>query len=110
MPNPKPGAPDLVFFQEDKPGDVLKHKGRSNIDEAAGGGARDLRMPKQYGPFLDQIFTQAGRKAGVKVCTIHSEGKGGSVGHTKLELWRPTAARPGELRMARIGNVTAWEV
>jgi len=110
MPNPKPGAPDLVFFQEVKPGDVLKHKGESNVNEAAGGGARDLRVPKQYGPFLDQIFTQAGGKTGVKVCTIHSEGAGGSVGNTQLELWRPTEARPAELRMARIGNVVAWGV
>ncbi|HYL56665.1 MAG TPA: hypothetical protein VEU73_13925 [Gemmatimonadales bacterium] len=107
---PKPGVPDLVFFQEVKSGDVLKLKGKSNVDEAAGGGARDLRIPKQFGTFLEGIFAKPGTEKGVSLCTVHWENKDGSVGHAEMELWRPTGARPAELRIARIGDVLAWQV
>jgi len=110
MPKPKPGTPDLVFFQEVRTGDLLKLKGKSNVDEAAGGGARDLRIPKQFGAFLERIFTKVGGEDGVSLSTVHWENKDGSVGHADMELWRPTGARPAELRIARIGDIGAWQV
>lgn len=110
MPKPKPGTPDLVFFQEVRTGDLLKLKGRSNIDGAAGGGARDLRIPKQFGSFLGEIFTKKGAEDGVSLAMVHWQNKDGSVGQAEKELWRPTGARPVEIRIARIGDVAGWHV
>lgn len=110
MPKLKPGGPDFVFFQEVKAGDVLKLRGKSNVDEAAGGGARDLRIPKQFGAFLERIFTKPGTKKGVSVCGVQWQNRDGSVGHADMELWPATGARPAELRIARIGDVLAWQV
>jgi hypothetical protein len=103
---PKMKKPVLLYFQEIVPGDVRKFRAESN-DSPTGGGARDLRIPKKYGPRLSAMFPKAGGQAGLRVGEIYCQTDAGTTEHAEVTLWRPTDARPGELRLGKIYNVSA---
>lgn len=100
--------PVLVFFQEVKRGDLLKAMAQSN-DADTGGGARDLRMPQAVADRIGEMFPHATTDPGVTQGTINWN-VGGKVGSAEVELWRPTDARPGESRIARIPQIRSWVI
>jgi hypothetical protein len=101
-------APKLVFFQEILEGDLKKQKAESN-EADTGGGARDMRIPKTFETFLLPFFPAAGNSERVNIGTVTWH-DGARERNTTLELWRPTKARPAELRIARIHQVDAWKI
>lgn len=105
---PKQPEPVRVFFQEIKPGDVLKLSKESN-QAPSGGGARDLRFPTvPYSDLLAPMFPEeldAGRRRG----DIQWQ-QGGKAGYASVELWPPTTARPAEARLGRFYEVEGWAV
>src|SRR3989338_5876541 len=111
MPHPSPGRPLLLIFREVLPGDIKKQLAQSNIARS-GGGARDLRFRnvKEWAPFFGRLFTTPGAKKGVAkgwVCWIDGAGRARSV---DIECWRPTKARPNELRLGKIHLIGGWVV
>ena len=111
MPHPSPGRPLLLIFREVLPGDIKKQLAQSNIARS-GGGARDLRFRnvKEWAPFFGRLFTTPGAKKGVakgRVCWIDGAGRARSV---DIECWRPTKARPNELRLGKIHLIGGWVV
>lgn len=100
-------APKIVFFQEILIGDLKKQRALSN-QAATGGGARDLRIPAAYLPFLKNFFT---KKVGAILSTeVHWRDENNKKCANDLELWSPTKARPSELRIAKINSVDAWKI
>lgn len=104
---PRPANPLLVFFQEVKSGDLRKHEARSN-DSTSGGGARDLRMPSRFWDALVPLFPNeiSDRERSGEVISE----TGNSVQRLKTSLWRPTDARPNEVRIGRISSINAWSI
>lgn len=105
---PTQPEPIRVFFQEIKPGDVLKLAKESNVSPS-GGGARDLRFPAvPYSDLLTPMFPE-------EIETGHYRGdihwqRGGKTGFAPVELWPPTSARPSEARIGRFYEVEGWAV
>lgn len=101
--------PVLLFFQQILLGDVLKQQAKSN-QAKTGGGARDLRVPKQFAPLLLPFFPYPAQRAGAFQNDVFWADSQGQVQSTLAELWRPTAARPNETRLSRITAIEAWVV
>jgi hypothetical protein len=101
--------PVLLFFREVRPGDVKKHQIRSAV-ATTGGGARDLRLPRTFGPRISAMFPTKTAKPGITSGTVHWEDSSGHQKHKTVELWRPTSARPLETRIARIYEIDSWKV
>lgn len=95
-----------VIGHEILEGDIKKAYAESN-DASTGGGARDLRFPKKYKPQLDRLFSAGAHEYGrteYMVCdfdAVLSDGSKTLVSGLKYAL-NPTAARPGEVRIAQI--------
>ena len=111
MPRVSPGRPLLLIFREVLPGDIKKQFAQSNIAKS-GGGARDLRFRnvKDWAPFFGRLFTIPSAKKGVakgRVYWLDSAGRARSV---DIECWRPTKARPNELRLGKIHLIGGWVV
>jgi hypothetical protein len=101
-------APALIYFQEIRSDDIAKYKKQSNI-APTGGGARDLRIPQQFGRIIERFFPHAIRKSGVRQGTIHWKDRTSTLDAT-ITLWPPTNARPNERRIAQISKIGAWSV
>lgn len=102
-------TPVLTVFRQVLPGDVRKLRAESN-DADTGGGARDLRFRGQ--PVVRQLlrmFTQPTAERGVMRGRIHWATNPGT-GHADVELWRPTQARPNEVRLNTIHRIGGWAV
>lgn len=103
--------PRLLVFREVLPGDVRKQRAESN-DSATGGGARDLRFRHgdEMSPILTRMFPSPADEEGVtrgNVCWVDSDRR---VQTAEIEFWRPTDARPNEVRLGCIYNVLSWNV
>lgn len=110
MPELEQKEPALLFFYEMMPGDVLKYQTKSNKAKS-GGGARDLR-PRPADGFarvLRPMFPETVEE-GVSKGTIHWVDDEDNDLSTDICLWRPTAARPGEARIATSYKVGKWRV
>src|SRR4051794_32731649 len=105
-----PGGPGEVYFQEVKPGDLKKLLGSSNDRPSVGGGARDLRVRPAaiYGELLQPFFPRPSDQDGISEGEVFWWAEMGEVTHARMELWRPTDARPDEARIARIGVIGGW--
>ena len=106
-PIPTPADPILVFFQEVKSGDLRKQEARSN-DSTTGGGARDLRMPKRFWDSVAPFFPKevsSRERSGI----IISE-TGQTIQRVETSFWRPTGARPSEIRIGKITLIDAWTI
>lgn len=105
------GEAHIVFFRQILPGDLRKYERRS-ADAQTGGGARDLRIRRAnvLWPLLRQMISEPMAEAGVTHGAVLSRLRGGAFDRTDVELWRPTGARRGELRIARFYDVPGWFV
>jgi len=100
----------MIVFREVLSGDIKKHSAKSNI-AASGGGARDLRFRgKQWIPFLGRMFPTPTAKKGVSSAVVHWLSPDRTIKSARIEWWRPTHARPGETRIGRITQISAWAV
>jgi len=106
-----PSGPTLLFFQEAKAGDVKKVNRESNISET-GGGARDLRLnpPTAFARILAPMFPKKTKTPGVYEGVVYWQGKQGQTESARLQLWRPTDARPFESRIGKIYKVGMWQI
>lgn len=105
-----PSTIKLLVFREVLPGDIKKHSAKSNVSQS-GGGARDLRFRgTQWVPFLSRMFPMSTGQSGVSSATVHWFSLDKSAKSATVEWWRPTYARPGETRIGRINQITAWSV
>lgn len=102
-----PTAVVRVYFQELKDGDLRKIQARSN-DAPTGGGARDIRMPRER---FDDLFRRmfpltALRKSNKRTVTARVGNVRWQVGEKEtrldIEIWPPTDARPSEIRFAQV--------
>ena len=111
MPRVSPGRPLLLIFREVLPGDIKKQLAQSNIAKS-GGGARDLRFGgmKKWVPFFGRLFTVPGSKEGVAKGRVYWVDNAGRTRNVDIECWRPTKARPNELRLGKIHLVGGWVV
>ena len=102
---------EAVFFKAVEPGDIKKHQNESNI-AASGGGARDLRVPKSFQSRLERFFPDPspGERAGVRQGVIRWRDPANAERQTVVQLWPPTQARPGEIRIGRINIIDAWTI
>lgn len=101
--------PLLVFFKEILVGDLRKQNAISN-DSATGGGARDMRIPVTVGEYLKPFFPEQSTADGVRRGIVQWEEGPELVSQAEIELWRPTAARPSENRIACIHRLTIWKI
>ena len=99
--------PTIVFFQEILIGDLKKQKAQSNTSQS-GGGARDLRIPSGYAPYLHEFFSEEIENK--RIAPVRWQDENGQQQTANLELWPPTNARPKELRIATIHNIDAWKI
>lgn len=106
-----PGKPVLLIFREVLPGDIKKQRAQSNITKS-GGGARDLRFgsAKSWVPFLTRMFASPTPQKGVYQEPIHWVESDGTVKSSTASYWRPTKARPNELRIGTIHHIEGWKV
>ena len=101
------GRPDgvrrLMYF-EVLDGDRRKARAESNDDPSQGGGARDLRFPREFQAVLHRMFPDTTSKRGRLLHTGQLEWKrpDGDSGKETIEVWPPTGSRPREIRIARI--------
>lgn len=105
--NELPGNPRLSFFQVITRGDVRKQEASSN-DADSGGGARDLRMPKDFWHAMLPFFPDL--TGGVQTGVIHSTRGTSEPAVTTVKLHRPTAARPNEIRIGTINEIIGWKI
>lgn len=100
----------IVFFKQVLPGDLEKYK-TSASTSGTGGGARDLRIAQAnlFRPLLSLMLSEPSGDDRFTHATVLSKLNGNEVG-TRVELWRPTDARPNELRIPRIYSIPGWEV
>lgn len=100
----------IVFFKQVLPGDIEKYK-TSSSTAGSGGGARDLRVSQVelFRPLLSQMISEPSGDQRFTQATVHSRSRGNDV-ETLVELWRPTAARPNEMRISRIYSIPGWAV
>lgn len=98
------------YFREILPGDILKFLEESNITKS-GGGARDLRIrpASVYAELLLEMFPNLGNLPGNQRGQVKWR-RGKKTESVEIILWRPTAARPGELRIPKISRISAWEI
>lgn len=101
--------PVLLFFREVLPDDLDKYETKSAVAKT-GGGARDLRFPKGFGPKIGSMFPTKTKRPGVMSGTINWEDSKGRREYKSIELWPPTNARPGEMRIGRFYEVDSWKV
>jgi len=103
----EPTDPVLVFFQEVKSGDLRKQEAQSN-DADSGGGARDLRMPKR---FWDSVAPFFSREVSVRERSgiILSQTRATAL-RVEISFWRPTDARPSEIRIGKITLIEGWSI
>ena len=103
--------PILLYFQEILPGDVLKYRTQS-ADATTGGGARDLRISPAgvYRPILERMFPGQPDENGVVQGSISWSFPSGEGDSKIVELWRPTEARPNELRIGRFYEIGGWDI
>lgn len=97
--------PILMFYKEILPGDLRKLQAASNNDAHAGGGARDLRVPKNaFGGVMRRIFTKdvTVRGKDVRAADVTYLDALGQPQTTRLLYWPPTKARPSEERIAQV--------
>lgn len=111
MPRLSPGKSLLLVFREVLPGDIKKQLAQSNIAKS-GRGARDLRFRnvKGWAPFFGRLFTTPSAKKGVVKGKVHWVNGIGRIRSVDIECWRPTKARPNELRLGKIHLVGGWVV
>ncbi len=100
----------VVFFKQVLPGDLEKYNTRASTS-GTGGGARDLRISQAnlFRPLLSQMIAEPSTDGRFTQATVLSK-LGGNEVETPIELWRPTEARPNELRISRIHSIPGWEV
>lgn len=97
--------PALIVYKEILPGDLRKLQALSNNDANAGGGARDLRVPKSaFGDVMRRIFSEGVTIKGknVRVADVTYLDDSGQPQNTQLFYWPSTKARPSEERIAQI--------
>lgn len=111
MPLLSPGQPLLLIVREVLPGDIKKQLAQSHIAKS-GGGARDLRFRnvKEWAPFFGRLFTTPGAKKGVAKGRVYWVDNAGRARNVDIECWRPTKARPNELRLGKIHLIGGWVV
>lgn len=111
MPINPPGNPVLVVFREVLPGDLRKFRAESN-DADTGGGARDLRFREgsRMSPVLARMFPNPADEAGVTRGDVYWVTSDDTAASGQVEFWRPTDARPNEVRLGRIYVVNGWIV
>ncbi|MGU3420821.1 hypothetical protein [Methylobacterium sp. D54C] len=106
-----------ILAREVLPGDVRKFKAKSN-DKKSGGGARDIRLRPQdaFLSFMARMFPKTetvkrklhGKKVEGTVRTgelhwfIGQPGDTSNERRAPIEVWDPTDARPGEVRLAKV--------
>ncbi len=104
--------PKLLIFKEALLGDLLKFQNQANISDT-GGGARDLRfrtsVQGELKNVLDEMFDESIGDTRMKRKVVKWF-KNEKVNETEVEYWQPTAARPKELRIARISRIEGWEI
>jgi len=100
----------IVFFKQVMPGDLEKYKTRASTS-GTGGGARDLRISQAdlYRPLLSLMLSERSGDERFTHASVLSKSDGNEV-ETQVELWRPTDARPNELRIPRIYSIPGWEI
>jgi hypothetical protein len=103
------GAVARVFYQEIKAGDRRKIQASSN-DAQTGGGARDLRIPKdRFWDFFGRMLPARrrdrsnNRTVEVLVGRVKWDGPSGVVEH-EIAVWPPTDPRPTEIRIAQVNK------
>jgi hypothetical protein len=118
-----------IFFCEILAGDRLKLAAQSNLDAAAGGGARDLRFPDApFRSIMLRLFPvsedrqttrmvpgapidpSTGRRPSRRMTVVVQTGKiywyeNGELKSTTAEYHPPTLARPSEGRLAKIHKI-----
>jgi hypothetical protein len=96
-----------ILCHEITEGDIRKINAISN-DADTGGGARDLRFSIDFAPCLDRLFPKEvtqGRTP-YRVGTFeHIDAKGRRTTCNVMYAFKPTKARPGEVRIAQINKV-----
>jgi hypothetical protein len=91
----------LVFFNEVGPGDIKKWK-RESHEAQTGGGAQDLRVPKDFSAKLARMFPKPGSKGGVK----------NAIGRPATRPFTYGVLQTCVLAQARIGRIyyiDSWE-
>ena len=100
-----------VLFQRIDPGDRRKFEAQSN-DAPSGGGARDLRFrpAELFLPFFQRVFPQTrtqtrkgGERIEIQVGSV-TWAVQGQERNRSMEIWPPTSARRGEIRIAQIAD------
>lgn len=111
--HPDPDGVKRILAREVLDGDVRKFKALSN-DSPTGGGARDLRLrpAEAFAKFLARMFPQTrqvsrranvGVQGQVRIGELHwKESPNGEEKRAPIEVWEPTAARKGEMRLAKV--------
>jgi hypothetical protein len=93
-----------VFYQEVLKGDIRKYNNESN-DSDSGGGARDLRMNKNFWngllPFFP--FATSTREQIGKILVNEDE-------TVDISLMAPTDARPTEIRICTTNKIHSWDI
>lgn len=88
----------IVVYKEILPGDFRKFKAASN-DATTGGGARDLRF--NPGAVFEHVFSRMftlDESTGIMKGEFHWSG----LLNTAVEIYPPTTARPGEIRISKV--------
>lgn len=105
--NKAPGNPRLSFFQIITRADVRKQEASSN-DADSGGGARDLRMPRDFWEAMLPFFPE---DAGVnRTGEIHSRRGTADPAVATIKLHKPTTTRPNEIRIGKINEIIGWKI
>lgn len=105
-----------VLYKRCVEGDRLKVRAESNMDETAGGGARDLRFNpwhKFQGVVEDmfdnvQPIPRSPHRSKYTAPVYWREG-GQTKGPETVEFWDPTDSRPGEGRLSKVHLVTPFD-
>lgn len=107
-----PGRPKLLYIQAATSATVKGHLLQSNRDPTVGGGQRDVRIRpiEVFEPILRRMFPEQGRKPGVTRGTVHWFDEAGNLESVAAEIWRPTDAREGEIRINKIHQIGGWHI
>ncbi len=96
--NMKVSGVKIVIYKEILKGDFRKFRAESN-DSHTGGGARDLRF--NPGEIFEPIFLRMfdlDQSNGIMTGEFHWNG----IASTTAEVYPPTTARPGEIRLSKV--------
>jgi hypothetical protein len=107
------GRAGYVIYKRCVPGDRRKVEARSH-DSGTGGGARDIRFNPlpMFETVILKVFSDAHSASGgrqVNSALVYWWENGETRGPIEVQVWAPTEARRGEMRLTRVHEVVPFD-